>query len=250
MKIDEIKYKLNKDESLIYNNDSVYKDRVIVFKVKGNEYIEEYHFNKKDEEFISTEERKSTLAKFEYFFEKYGINAIIKHEFNDNVDFGAIEFKGVNIEIITIKLKYHNGREKSTVFYGAANRNQVNYFKRVNNMVKNAIKSDKDKKEYEEFLINKYSKMTSIEKANYHYGQISFFERMQGGIPTKDKNPATSYFSKWFIDQFGKYDNSIIGTLEELAKIYKVDNQYLNEMVKYSIDKKEWKNYARKINLI
>lgn len=240
----------DKDEDLKVFRNTAYTDRIVVFKAAKLDVIQEYHFDKSTGHLLEREIRKMTLPKFEYTFDEYQIVGIIEHKFLDELDFNGFKPKGIDIETIVVKL-FKNGQAINSAYHmHPVNQFPNEYYKTVKNSVDSYIETEKAKKENLTFLQDTYSKWSSEEKANYHYGQILFQDRMQGGFPSIYKNPAADYLSKWFIDTFQKYDNNILFTLELIAKSFSIDTTHLTEMIKYDTKSEDWKRFANKLNLM
>lgn len=238
------------DEKLEVVRQSIYSDRIVVFKTISENVLQEFHFDNHTGNLIDRIQRKTSLPKFEYFFQSENIIGTIEHSFLDELDFKDYKPKGIDIETIVVRL-FHKGKEVSKIYHAdSVNKFECKYFEIVQDCVKRYIEYEKDKNQNQIFLTETYSKWTSEEKANYHYGLILFQDRMQGGFPSRYKNPAAMYLSKWFIDNFSEFDSNIFSTIEQIAKSFDIDTTYLNEMIKYDIDSDEWQTFAAKLNLL
>lgn len=238
------------DEELKIFRDTVYPDRIIVFKTIEPDILQEFHFDKSTGQLLDREKRRMSLPKFEYSFDNHKIVGIVEHKFLDELDFNGFKPKGIDIETITVKL-FENGQEVKTAFHmHPVNQFSKEHYDTVKDTVDRFIENAKAENENLIFLRETYSKWSSEKKANYHYGQILFQDRMQGGYPSIYKNPAADYLSKWFIDTFQKYDNNIFHTLELIAKSFAIDTIHLQEMVKYDTKSDNWKKFAEELELL
>lgn len=190
------------DEELTIFSETVYPDRIIVFKTIEPDVIQEFHFDKSTGQLLDREKRRMTLPKFEYSFDNHKIVGIAEHKFLDELDFNGFKPKGIDIETITVKL-YENGHEVNSAFHmHPVNQFSKEYYHTVKDSVDRFIENAKAKNENLTFLQETYSKWSSEEKANYHYGQILFQDRMQGGFPSIYKNPAADYLSNGLLTHF------------------------------------------------
>ena len=104
MTLDEFKQGLDQENELLIIEDSNYKDRVVVFKLKEEKIIQEFYFNKITLILINRSERELTFPKFEYFFKDQNLTATIEHEFIDKVNYNGFKYPGVDIETTVVKL--------------------------------------------------------------------------------------------------------------------------------------------------
>ena len=237
-------------EKLEVVKQSFYSDRIIIFKTISENVLQEFHFDNQFGNPIDRIQRKTSLPKFEYFFQPENIIGTIEHNFLDELDFKDYKPKGIDIETIVVRL-FQKGKEISTSYHThPVNKFEDKYFETVQDRVKSYIEDEKAEIKNQIFLTETYSKWSSKEKANYHYGSILFQDRMQGGYPSGYKNPAATYLSKWFIDTFSEFDSNIYLTIEQIAKSFNIDTTYLNEMIKYDINSGEWQTIATKLNLL
>jgi hypothetical protein len=237
-------------EELSVFRETVYKNRVIVFKKVSTNVLQEFHFDKSTGELVSRQKRKDTLPKFKYVFEEHNIQGEIEHKFLDEIDFKDYKPQGIDIETVFIKLTKDGKVICEGGHWDPINQTSDSYFERVERTVQSHIENEQFKSERLLFLKDTYSKWTLEEKARYQYNLILFHDRMQGGYPSAYKNPAATYFSKWFIDTYSPFDNNIISTLKKIAKMFEIDTKYLTEMIQFDITSSEWKEYARKLDLL
>ncbi|MCL5247775.1 hypothetical protein M4I21_18355 [Cellulophaga sp. 20_2_10] len=235
-------------EELEVFRETIYENRIIVYKVIDENTLEEIHLNKLDGKIITRKDRQTKLPKFEFLFDNEKI--IIKHKFLDELDFNGFEPKGINIETIVI-----NGFRKDKEIGGFIHWHPINkvpntYHKDAQGALESFLGSEKSKKKENDFLKNKYAKWTTKEKANYHYGAILFEDRMQGGFPSGYSNPASTYLSKWFIDTYKDFDEDIMSTLRLISELFSIRTKYLDKMILLDFTSPEWKKYADKLGLL
>ncbi len=168
----------------------------------------------------------------------------------DEIDFKGYKPKGIDIETIIIKAII-DSKEIDLIYQTkATNKSSDNFYELAKESIDNYLEIEKYKIEELLFLKDTYSKMTTKEKANFHFSEINFQNRMQGGFPSGYKNPAATYLSKWFLDIYRPYDDEILKTIELIANEFDIPTIYLNEMTKYDPQSSEWKSYATKLNLL
>ena len=237
-------------EELCIFRKTIYPDRVVVFKTIDKDTLQEIHFDRLSGFLIDRESRKKNLAKSIFKFKDNKITSIIEHKFLDEIDFKGYKPKGIDIETIIIKAII-DSKEIDLIYQtNATNKSSDNFYELAKESVDNYLKNEKYKEERSIFLKDTYSKLTTKEKVNYHFSEIHFQNRMQGGFPSGYKNPAATYLSKWFIDTYKPYDENILNTIGLLANEFDIPTTYLNDMIKYDVQSLEWKSYASKLNLL
>lgn len=113
----------------------------------------------------------------------------------------------------------------------------------------NTYKTEID--EYRNFLKNTYQNWTTKEKAKYHCSILAFGDRMQGGFQSTYKHPAVTYFSLWFIDNFGMYNKDCLKTLELISSELEINlSSKLKEMITLHFESKEWQTIADELGLL
>jgi len=187
-------------EALSVFRQTIYSDRIVVFRTIDNDTLREVHFDKHSGALIDRAGRQATLPKFEYQFDKFQLKGIIEHRFLDELDFKDFKPKGVDIETITVSLFRDDKRVSHSLNLHPVNKFPANYFESVQSCVDRFVADEQAKIKYELFLKDEYSKLTTQEKANFHHGEILFEDRMQGGYPSGFKNPAAAYLSRWFAE--------------------------------------------------
>lgn len=237
-------------EELSIYRETIYSDRIVVFKTIAKDIYQEIHFSKSTADLIDRECRKEKLYKTEYFFNDSQIKVIIEHKFLDELDFPDFKPNGIDVETIIVRLLKDDIELNSYLHLHPVNKYPETYFETARDSVERYLEVEKSNLEHKNFLLNTYSKWTTKEKANYHYGAILFQDRMQGGEPSRFTNPAADYLSKWFIETYQPYDNDILSTLRLIAEMFEIDTIYINEMIKYKSNSSEWNYYASKLNLI
>jgi len=237
------------DKFSIYR-DTIYLDRIVVFEAIDKDTLREYHFDKISGKLIDREQRQKTLPSIEFTFDKQGIKGIAEHVFLDTLEFNDYNPKGIDIETIVVRLFKDQKEIRKGLHTHPVNKFPNDYFNSIKSSVDWHIDEENARSEKDLFLKTVYSKWSIEDKVNYHYSQILFQDRMQGGIPSGFTNPASVYLSKWFIDEYQMYDNNTMKTLELIAIKFKIDTKYLNEMIKYDINSPEWKIFAEKLKLI
>lgn len=237
------------DKFSVYR-DTIYSDRIVVFEAIDKDVLREYHFDKISGKLIDREQRQHTLASIEYTFDKHGIKGIAQHVFLDTLEFSDYKPKGIDIETIVVRLFKDQKEIRKGLRKHPVNKFPNDYFNSIKSSVDWFIDEENARSEKEVFLNTVYSKWRTKDKVNYHYSQILFQDRMQGGLPSGYTNPASVYLSKWFFDEYQMYDKKIMKTLKLLAIKCKIDTKYLSEMIKYDIDSPEWKTFAEKLKLI
>jgi hypothetical protein len=237
-------------EELFIFRKTIYPDRVVVFKTIDKDTLQEIHFDNFSGFLIDRESRKKSLAKSIFKFEDNKITSIVEHKFLDEIDFKGYKPKGIDIETIIIKAII-DSKEIDLIYQtNATNKSSDNFYELAKESVDNYLKNEKYKVERLIFLKDTYSKLTTQEKVNYHFSEIHFHNRMQGGFPSAYKNPAATYLSKWFIDTYESYDEDILKTIGLIANEFDIPTTYLNDMLKYDSQSLEWKSYANKLDLL
>ena len=237
------------EELCIFGN-TIYAERVVVFKTINKDTLQEIHFDKLSGFLIDRESRKKNLAKTIFKFNDDKITGIIEYKFLDEIDFKGYKPKGIDVETTIIKAII-DSKEIDLVYQtNATNKSSENFYELAKQSIDNYLKNEKYKVERSIFLKDTYSKLTTKEKANHHFTEIHFQNRMQGGFPSGYKNPAATYLSKWFIDTYKPYDEDILNTIELIANEFNIPTTYLNDMIKYDIHSLEWKFYANKLELL
>lgn len=231
-------------------HDTIYSDRIIVFEEVEKETFKEYHFEKHSEKLIDREKRKKSLPTKEYKFEEHKIKGVAEHVFLDELEFIGFIPKGIDIETIVIRMFIGENEISKALNTHPVNKFSNDYFSTVKNVVDRYVENQNTLKDKHDFLQNIFSKWDLKDKADFIHKQILFEDRMQGGFPSGYNNPAATYLSKWFIDEYQKYDNEIINTLTLIANKFNIDTKYLEDMTKYYTDSPEWRKYALDLNLI
>lgn len=250
LKDNKIEILAGEDEEIEVISESVYPDRVIVFRKIESNALQEYHFNSHDGVLLDRAARQLSLPQFEFDFAEHHLTAIVEHRFVDELDFNGYKPAGVDIETITVRV-IREGQTVSQINHlHPVNKQPENYFDRANETVERYIEGEQAKKEQYDFLKMTYAAWTTREKAEYHYNSILFQDRMQGGFPSGYTNPAATYLSKWFIDTYSPFDNTVFQTLEQIARLFNIDTRYLAEMVQYETTSSEWKRIANELGLI
>lgn len=237
-------------EELTICRQTIYPDRVVVFNTIEKDVLQEIHFDKTTGDIMDREKRKQALPKFEYLFDESGIKAYVEHRFLDELDFKDYKPKGIDIETTTVRLVRANMEDRLYLHSHPINKSSSDYRESAKYCVETLLHTEAAQAGYKTFLKETYSKLSTKEKANYHYGQIYFADRMQGGYPSGYSNPAASWFSSWFIETYGPYDDDVFATLRSIAALFNIDTRYLSEMVKYPTRSQKWKAYARELSLL
>jgi hypothetical protein len=237
-------------EELFIFRKTIYPDRIVVFKTIDKDALQEIHFDKRSGFLIDRESRKKNFPKSVFKFKEHNIIVIVEHKFLDEIDFKGYKPKGIDIETVIIKAIIDSKEIDLMYQTNATNKSSDNFYELAKESVENYLKNKKFKIDQSLFLKDTYSKLTTKEKVNYHFSEIHFQNRMQGGFPSGYKNPAATYLSKWFIDTFKTYDAEILKTIGMIANEFNIPTTYLNEMIKYEVQSLEWKSYARKLDLL
>jgi len=237
-------------ENLEIFKETIYKDRIVIFKIINVDTLEEIHLNKHDGKIITRDHRQTKLPKFEFLFDDEQVKIIIEHKFLDKLDFKELKSKGINIEAIVINGFRKNKKIGSLIHYHPINKTPNTYEKDAQMAFEHFLENENSIRKENDFLQNKYSKWTTKEKANYHYGAILFEDRMQGGFPSGYSKPASKYLSKWFIDTYKDFNKDIMLTLKLISELFKIETKYLDKMVLLNFTDPKWKEYAAKLGLL
>ncbi|NML38089.1 hypothetical protein HHL17_12865 [Chitinophaga sp. G-6-1-13] len=239
-------------EEITIHRETVYPNRIIVFKRLPEKGWQEIHFDKNKGTLISREEREQTLPVFRYHFDDAGIKAEVQHIFQDTAHFNGYTVEDEDAETIRIKL-FRDGKELSHgIRVERINARPHNYFEEMRRDVDSLLQQEESNRKFDLFLQETYTHWTMEEKVHYHYGRILFEDRMQGGYPSGYTSPAAHYFSKWFMNTFEPYNIDSIGTLQAIAKRFDlhIEETLLREMVRHELRSDEWRTIARQLGLL
>lgn len=239
-------------EEITVHRETVYPDRIVVFKRLSGAAWQEIHFDKNNGALISREDRERTLPSFQYHFDEAGMVAVIDHIFIDEANTNAWSYPDRDVEITRIRLF----RDARVVRYcteiDRINARTVNHLEKAKRQVDALLQQEATNQQYDKFLRETYVHWAPEHKIEYHYRRIRFEDKMQGGYPSGYTSPAAPYFSKWFMDTFAAYNPDCIGTLRGIAQQFNipVTNALLQEMVRYETHSDEWRDIAGQLGLL
>ncbi|MBC9912971.1 hypothetical protein [Chitinophaga varians] len=239
-------------EEITLHRETVYPDRIVVFKRLSDIAWQEIHFDKNNGALISREDRARTLPSFQYHFDEVDMVAVIDYIFIDEANTNAWSYPHRDVETIRIKL-FRNARVvQYCTEIDRINARTVNHFEKAKRQVDALLQQEASKRQYDMFLRETYTHWTAEHKIEYHYRRILFEDRMQGGYPSGYTSPAAPYFSKWFMDTFAAYNPDYIGTLQGIAKQFDIHitDALLREMVRYETNSDEWQTIAGQLGLL
>ena len=245
MTLDDFKEGLDQENKLLIIEDSNYKDRIVVFKLKEEKILQELHFDKIDLKIIDRKKRELTLPKFEYTFKDQNLTVTIEHEFIDKLNYNGFKYSGIDLETTVVKL-FRDRKIINTLYdVGPANKTIRSYFEEVKGRVERHVFYEankiKEKDIQKIFLREKYSKWSIKKKANYHFGFMLRIERQYVLSRPPFKRIVKEYFSKDFIEKYDAFDSEIYLTLKEIARMTNVKENTLLTLITLKRGTDKWK---------
>lgn len=237
-------------EQLIICKDTVYANRIVVFKTVADNVQQEIHLDSSSGRVIDREKRRAGFPKFEYSFAEQGLTAIVEHVFLDELQDLDYRPPGIDIETTTVRL-LRGVREISLGKHlHPVNKFPPAHFEHAKSSVEWHVGMEESEIAFEAFLRDEFSTLNTDQKVRHLRYQIGFEDRMQGGYDSGYSSHIASYLSKWYMDTYGRYDRRPIRTLKRVARSFDVGTRYLKQMVRYDVDSAEWRSYASKIGLL